>query len=151
MDITKEEQVAFVAAMMINRRALNRLTAKLAATEKRAAEVKRLFDEVEIGVFCDMKAARLADPDATCALDLNPEEFELWLSQTTTREIARGYIDANGDYKPGFNGSMMVIEAENAILDFIMSIVPEKLGRNLINGLDSWKWRKKMIEIAKAA
>jgi hypothetical protein len=151
MSITKEEQAVFVAAMMMNRRKLNRLKAKLATAEKRAAEVKRLFDEVEIKVFSDMKAARLVDPDATCALDLGDEEFELWQSQTLTIKIARGYVDADGTYKPGFNGSMMVREAESAIIDFIMSIVPAKLGRDLIAGLDSWKWREKMIKIAKAA
>jgi len=151
MDITREEQAAFVVAMMVNRRELNRLKKLLAAAEKHAVKVKRLFDEVEIQVFREMVASGEAAADATCALDLDNEAFDVWLSRTTAIEAARGYVDATGQYMPGFNGSMMVREAENAILDFIMSIVPAKLGRDLIAGLDSWKWREKMIEIAKAA
>jgi hypothetical protein len=151
MSITKEEQAAFVAAMMINRKEINRLKRKLAAAEKRAAEVKALFKAVEVQVLTEMIASGEAPADADCGIGLEGEAFELWLARTTEIEAARGYVTEDGTCRPGFNGSMMVREAENAILDFIMSIVPAKLGRDLIAGLDSWKWREKMIKIAKAA
>lgn len=149
--LTAGDVAAYAAVMEKNRNHFHLLRLKVVAAKVRAEEVRELFKAVDVRALNDLKATGEAGADVDCGLDLEDAAFEAWQARCDELAIERGYIKPDGTYNPGFNASMMVLDAEKALIDFVLSVVPAQLRVALEYGIQNWKWREKFLATTMSA
>ena len=146
IELTPAEKAAFVVAMQRNKDALHALRLKVTAAEIRAAEIKDLFDAVEAEALADM-----GDVGKTVATGyrLLDADFDRWNTRCLEISIARGYTNPNGKEKPQYQKFDILRAAENALVEYQLSLLPASLRETIANRIKKdYNTRRKFIDLA---
>ena len=150
MKITTNELRAFNKAMNDNKDAFYILKLKLIAAQARKAELKELFNKVYTDVLAEneffTEHGERVTTDAE-SYELNQSDFDRYLQLAVSKMHNLGYTDAEGNYNEGYNEMQLVHDAENALVDFQISILPEALQAALQDVKTSYKYRQKLLKI----
>jgi hypothetical protein len=158
--LSKEQIKAFSKAMEANKDALHILKLQYLAAQIRENELKEMFDSVynEILVETDYRVSAEKNPKRmglkvgdriTNEIDtflMSDADYEVFLLQASNRFYSLGYTDEQGNYKEGYNGTMIRLEAENKLIDFQLSILPENL-QAALKGMKTYTARQKFLNL----
>ena len=163
MDFTlsKEQIKAFASAMEQHKDALNLLKHEYMAAQAREKELRELFNAVYNEVLDEhefyAKASKgperfglKAGDRITNELDsclMSDKDYIIFMKYAQEKEYARGYVDEQGYYNDGYNGFMTRLAAENALIDFQLSILPKKLQAALKDVKTNYTIKKKFLDI----
>ena len=159
--IKKAQVKKFGNAMKTNKDELYILKLRYLAAQLKEQELKELFASTYNKV--------LEEHIYTVAPDKNPErynmktgdritgddssylmsdaDYEQYLKYAQEKQFAYGYIDEKGYYKPGYDGSEIRLNAENALIDFQISIFPEKLKEAFKDIKKNYTQKQKFLDI----
>jgi len=78
---------------------------------------------------------------------MSDADFEQYLKYAQEKFYAYGYTDEDGKYKPGYDGTDIRIKAENELIDFQISILPEEMKEKLVNIKKDYTHKQKFLNI----
>jgi len=139
--MNKAEKIAFEAAMKKHADALHLLKLSYLAAQLREAELNEMFDKTcnevlqEYEFFVSEKknpekvglkpGDRIINEKDSYLMD--DSDFNIYLKYAVDKQCKLGYVETDGTYKPGFNGMEIKLNAQNALIDFQISILPEEM------------------------
>ena len=140
--LSPEDKIEFAVSMEAGRDKLHELKLKYLQAQIEEARLKDLFDAVykevldmhsffvsadyvESGRFDIKPGDRITETDHMYFM--NDADFEILLGYANKLSHTLGYVDKNGNYNPGYNGSEIRLNAEHELVDFQLSLFPEVL------------------------
>ena len=139
--MNKTEKIAFETAMGKHADALHLLKLSYLAAQLREAELNEMFNKTynevlqEYEFFVSEKKNPekvglkpgdriINEKDSYLMEDSN---FNVYLKYAIDKQHKLGYVESDGTYRPGYNGMEIKINAQNALIDFQIFILPEDM------------------------
>lgn len=160
MDIDKKK---FAKAMEENHEELHILKLLYLNSQLKEAEVKELFADVYKTVLQEHEYCAATDGERiglkvgdrittdSEAFLMSENDFEKYLAHAQKLAFERGYVTEDGTFKEGYNGSEIRRIAENNLIDFFLSILPQKLQEAFATVHKSVTHKQKLLNVIMGA
>lgn len=143
-DFTRDEAIAFERAMEANKDRLYLLRMRVLAAELRARELKKLWDKVEVDALISMGDV---GKTVTSGLALKGDDFDQWSARIHELAFERGYVESDGTYKPGYSRYGVTLDANRELMDFQLSLIPERIREPIARNIKDYSVRQKFLAV----
>jgi|GEM_PF-4149863 len=157
----KSEISAFGAAMGKHAAELLILKVAYLAAQIKEAELVKMFDEAYNEVLCEhefyvpegIKHERVGLNPGDRIMNekhwllMDDADEEKYNAYALDKLHMRGYVTEDGTYMPGYNGTEIKLNAQNALIDFQISILPKEMRDALKDVKKDYNLTHKFLDI----